>query len=140
MESVAGTCYTLGCMAANDAALVGQWRDLQGRYLKTSALIDRRLTAEHQVGLSEFEVLDLIAEIDDPDKRCRMKELGSISPMTQSALSRIVDRLVKAGLVTRDFCTEDRRALYVYLTDKGRALHAEAAKTHRQLLRESLNV
>lgn len=127
--------YTAG-MAANDAALVEQWRDLQGRYLKMSTELDRRLTSEHHIGLSEFEVLDLIAEIDVPSSPCRMKDLGSVSPMTQSALSRIVDRLVKAGLVTRDSCADDRRALLVRLTDKGRALHAEAAKTHRRLLRD----
>jgi DNA-binding MarR family transcriptional regulator len=124
-------------MAATETTLVGQWRDLQDRYLRTAAAIERELSTQHGIGLSEFEVLDLIAEIDDPKEPCRMKDLGSVSPMTQSALSRIVDRLEKAGLVTRSSCQDDRRALRVGMTDAGRDLHAEAARTHRHLLKES---
>jgi DNA-binding MarR family transcriptional regulator len=124
-------------MATTETTLVGQWRDLQDRYLRTAAAIERELNAQHKIGLSEFEVLDLIAEIDDPEEPCRMKDLGSISPMTQSALSRIVDRLEKAGLVARSSCQDDRRALKVAITDAGRGLHAEAARTHRRLLKRS---
>ncbi len=125
-------------MAAKDATLVGQWRDLQGRYLKTSAAIERELSANYDIGLSEFEILDLVAEIEDPKNPCRMKELGTMAPMTQSALSRVVDRLEKAGLVTRAYCQEDRRALNVTLTDAGRKLHRDAAQTHRRILTDTL--
>jgi DNA-binding MarR family transcriptional regulator len=125
-------------MATKDATLVEQWRDLQCRYLKTSAAIERELSANHDIGLSEFEILDLVAEIEDPSSPCRMKELGTLTPITQSALSRVVDRLEKAGLVTRAFCPEDRRALTIFLTDTGRELHREAAKTHRRILSETL--
>lgn len=59
--------------------LVEQWRDLQERYLRTAASIDRELSAEHGLGLSDFEVLDLIAENDNPDAPCRMKDLSKIS-------------------------------------------------------------
>lgn len=123
---------------AEDATLVSRWRDLQSSYLKTSAAIERELNAQHDIGLSEFEILDLVAEMEDPSNPCRMKELGTIAPLTQSALSRVVDRLEKAGLVNRAFCQDDRRALNVALTDAGRKLHREAAKTHRRILTESL--
>jgi DNA-binding MarR family transcriptional regulator len=125
-------------MATKDVTLVEQWRDLQGRYLKTSAAIERELSANHDIGLSEFEILDLVAEMEDPSSPCRMKELGTLTPITQSALSRVIDRLEKAGLVTRAFCPEDRRALTIFLTDAGRELHREAAKTHRRILTETL--
>lgn len=125
-------------MTTKDSALVAQWRDLQGRYLTTASTIDRELSSEHGIGLSEFEVLDLVAESEQPDHPCRMKDLGSVSPMTQSALSRIVDRLERSGLVTRSACADDRRALLVGMTDAGRDLHARAAGTHRRLLRQSL--
>ncbi|SDS60530.1 MarR family winged helix-turn-helix transcriptional regulator [Microlunatus soli] len=124
--------------AAGEATLVGRWRDLQERYLTTAASIERGLNSEHGLGLSDFEVLDLIAENDDPDSPCRMKDLSKISPMTQSALSRIVDRLEKSGLVTRNSCAEDRRALMVSITDQGHQLHQQAQQTHRRLLRETL--
>jgi DNA-binding MarR family transcriptional regulator len=58
--------------------------------------------------------------------------------MTQSAMSKVVDRLQKAGLLTRKACEEDRRSLYLELTDTGRTLHSAAAAVHRTLLKENL--
>lgn len=124
--------------AAGEASLVGRWREMQERYLTTAASIERGLSTEHGLGLSDFEVLDLIAENDDADSPCRMKDLSKLSPMTQSALSRIVDRLEKSGLVCRNSCADDRRALMVSITDKGHLLHQQARQTHRRLLREAL--
>ncbi len=122
-----------------ETQLVEQWRELQGTYLRTSMAIDRELTHEFGIGLSEFEVLDLVYESQDPDQPCRMKDLSQLTSMTQSALSRVVDRLHKADLVHRKTCDDDRRALLVGLTEKGRELHDRAVVAHRNLLAEHLS-
>jgi DNA-binding MarR family transcriptional regulator len=119
-----------------DRELVEQWRSIQGAYFRTAGAIDRELEARFKIGLNEFEILDLVA--DTADEHCRMKQLGERTPMTQSALSKVVDRLQKAGLVTRQSCADDRRSLMLELTDQGRALHAAAAVAHRALLHENL--
>ncbi|WP_415857286.1 MarR family winged helix-turn-helix transcriptional regulator [Sinomonas sp. G460-2] len=116
--------------------LVEQWRAIQCAYLKTSNALDRELSARHGIGLNEFETLDLLSE--QSADGCRMKDLTAISPMTQSALSKIVDRLEKAGFVRRAACAEDRRSLYLELTEAGARLHGEAAVTHRELLLANL--
>ncbi|NUP73420.1 MAG: MarR family transcriptional regulator [Sinomonas sp.] len=116
--------------------LVEQWRAIQCAYLKTSNALDRELSARHGIGLNEFETLDLLAEFRS--EGCRMKDLTAVSPMTQSALSKIVDRLEKAGYVRRAACADDRRSLFVELTDAGSHLHTDAAVTHRELLEENL--
>jgi DNA-binding MarR family transcriptional regulator len=67
-----------------------------------------------------------------------MKELGERTPMSQSAVSKVVDRLEKAGLLTRESCADDRRSLYLKLTAAGRKLHQAAAVEHRALLKENL--
>ena len=54
--------------------------------------------------------------------------------LSQSALSRLIDRLEKHGLVERCLCGEDRRGIYVTLTPAGQQRHAEAAPTHRDVL------
>jgi len=54
--------------------------------------------------------------------------------LSQSALSRLVDRLVRHGLVQRCACEFDRRGVYVQLTEAGRQRFAEAAPTHREIL------
>jgi DNA-binding MarR family transcriptional regulator len=58
--------------------------------------------------------------------------------MSQSAVSKVVDRLEKAGLLTRQSCAHDRRSLYLELTEAGRKLHRAAAVEHRALLKENL--
>ncbi|HKU12182.1 MarR family winged helix-turn-helix transcriptional regulator [Sinomonas sp.] len=116
--------------------LVEQWRAIQSAYLKTSNALDRELSARHGIGLNEFETLDLLAE--HTSEKCRMKDLTADSPMTQSALSKIVDRLEKGGYVRRAACVDDRRSLFVELTDAGAKLHETAAVTHRELLAANL--
>ncbi|MEZ2390312.1 MarR family winged helix-turn-helix transcriptional regulator [bacterium RCC_150] len=120
-----------------DRQLVEQWRSIQDAYFRTSCAIDRALEAKFSIGLNEFEILDLVAETSE--SACRMKELGERTPMTQSAVSKVVDRLEKAGLLTRKSCADDRRSLYLELTDSGRMLHADAAVEHRALLKENLS-
>jgi DNA-binding MarR family transcriptional regulator len=109
---------------------------VQNAYFRTANAIDRELETRFKIGFSEFEILDLLSEVDA--ESCRMKDLTKQTPMTQSALSRIIDRLEKAGLVRRQVCSDDRRAMYVELTEKGSKLHHEAAVAHRAVLEEFL--
>lgn len=118
------------------ARVVEQWRSMQSAYLQTAGALERALNDGFDLGLSEFEVLDLLAEKKDAE--CVMRDLLPLTPMTQSALSRVVDRLQKAGLVARNECSYDRRSMFVGLTEKGAALHRDAAAVYRSLLTESL--
>lgn len=119
-----------------DQQLVEQWRSIQTTYFHTAGALDRALEAKFSIGLTEFEILDLVAE--STDAACRMKQLGERTPMTQSAMSKVVDRLDKAGLISRKSCEDDRRSLFLELTEAGRTLHRQAAVEHRALLRENL--
>ncbi|MDQ0075578.1 MarR family winged helix-turn-helix transcriptional regulator [Arthrobacter oryzae] len=119
-----------------DRQLVEHWRSIQTTYFHTAGALERALEAKFGIGLTEFEILDLVA--DSTDAACRMKQLGERTPMTQSAMSKVVDRLDKAGLISRQSCEDDRRSLFLELTDAGRALHRQAAIEHRALLRENL--
>ncbi|WP_240948921.1 MarR family winged helix-turn-helix transcriptional regulator [Microbacterium salsuginis] len=121
-------------MAQND--VVERWRSLQSAYLSTASVLERALGERCDLGLSEFEILDLVAEErQDP---CLMRDLVQRTPMTQSALSRIVDRLQKAGLVQRMECGFDRRSMFVAVTEKGAKVHAEAQQVYQSLLADEL--
>lgn len=117
-----------------DIALVRTWRDLLERYHATSCALDRALREAHQLGSSEFEVLERLAESPSAKPARRMQELGSSVHLSQSALSRVVARLESEGLVTRAMCDTDRRGIYVELTSAGRDRHAKAVPTHRAVL------
>jgi DNA-binding MarR family transcriptional regulator len=66
-----------------------------------------------------------------PGKRsCRADAVA----LSQSALSRLVARLEREGLVERCICDLDRRGVYANLTDAGRERHAQALPTQREVL------
>lgn len=52
--------------------------------------------------------------------KCIQSELAKILHIDKSYLSRIVKRFYKDGLVEKDKSDEDKRAIYISLTEKGR--------------------
>ena len=112
--------------------MVTAWRTIAASHAAACAALERELGKRHGLGVSEFEVLDRLAERGERDFRAQ--ELADAVHLSQSALSRLIDRLEVHGLVERCLCGEDRRGIYVTLTPAGRDRHAEAAPTHREVL------
>lgn len=123
----------------SEQALVREWRELLALHARTLGELDRALD-RHGLGASDFEVLDVLAEAAEGDDTClRVQEIGSRVHLSQSALSRLVARLERGGLVRRAMCSEDRRGVRVELTDAGRSLHTEAKPLQRAVLSRMLN-
>ncbi|MBT1093961.1 MarR family winged helix-turn-helix transcriptional regulator [Streptomyces chartreusis] len=127
-------------MAAKKAeqALVDQWRDILALHARTQCELDRAL---HQHGLcaSDFEVLDVLAGGSARrGSSLRVQEISERVHLSQSALSRLIARLEKDGLVERCMCAQDRRGVVVALTAKGRALHGEVLPLQRAVLTRML--
>lgn len=112
--------------------VVSTWRAIAASYATASAALEHELGRRHGLGVSEFEVLDRLAGSDR--HKFRAQELADAVHLSQSALSRLIDRLERHGLVERSLCDMDRRGIYVSLTPAGRERHAEAAPTHREVL------
>jgi DNA-binding MarR family transcriptional regulator len=70
-----------------------------------------------------YEVLATIAEA--PEQRLKMGDLAEALVITRGGLTKLVDRLVKAGLLERTFCETDRRVSYATLLPAGDELLAE---------------
>ena len=127
-------------MAVNAAGsrLEEQWRDILGTHARTMCEIDRVLHP-HGLGASDFEVLDILASATpEAGGQCRVQNLVGRVHLSQSALSRLIGRLEKDGLVERSVCLEDRRGVWVTLTRKGRDLHAEVLPLQRGALERTL--
>lgn len=121
-----------------EARLEEQWRDILAVHARTLGEIDRALHP-YGLGASDFEVLDLLATAAPPGgEQCRVQNLVGRVHLSQSALSRLIARLEKDGLVERSVCLEDRRGVYVQLTPKGRELHAETLPVQRAALTRTL--
>ncbi|MDQ1040629.1 DNA-binding MarR family transcriptional regulator [Streptomyces sp. V3I8] len=143
-------------MAAEKAAprLEDQWRDILSVHARTMCEIDRALHP-HGLGASDFEVLDMLASntsaaAPDADsgtgtgtdtgspELCRVQNIADRIHLSQSALSRLIGRLEKEGLVERSVCQEDRRGVWVALTEKGRDLHTRVRPLQRAALARML--
>jgi DNA-binding MarR family transcriptional regulator len=120
---------------AGSDALADAWRRLLDSHARAHAALERALKA-HDLSVSEFEVLERLAS-DTNDQR-RMQELGDAVHLSQSALSRVVGRLEADGLALRGMCQEDRRGIYVCITDAGRSRYEAARPAHRAALAETL--
>jgi DNA-binding MarR family transcriptional regulator len=112
--------------------VVSAWRALTASHAAVCAALERELGERHGLGVSEFEVLDRLAE--NEEHKFRVQDLADAVHLSQSALSRLVGRLEQHGLVQRSLCDQDRRGIYVCLTDAGRQRHAEALPTQRAVL------
>jgi len=123
---------------AGDLELVGRWRALVASHAAVTAALEHDLGERHGLGVTEFEVLERLAE--KPEHRFRVQELAESVHLSQSALSRMIGRLEQHGLVGRSLCDNDRRGIYVCLTDAGRRRHAEALPTQRAVLAATLQV
>jgi MarR family transcriptional regulator, 2-MHQ and catechol-resistance regulon repressor len=88
-------------------------------------------TLEEQLGVAgqSFEILLRLRR--SPDAELRMSDLAAQTGITPSGLTRAIDRLEDAGLVTREACSSDRRVAYAHLTADGAARTDEAVAQHR---------
>ena len=112
--------------------VVTAWRDMVACHAAICAALEHELGERHALGVSDFEVLDRLAE--SPDGECRAQDLAESVHLSQSALSRLVDRLVKNSLVERCAC-DIRPPRHLRRADGGgTAAPAEAAVTHRDVL------
>lgn len=128
-------CYDAAMARTSDDELAAAWHDLMGRYHRAICTLDRELLSQHQISASDFEVLQQLYQAN-PSHSMRLSELGDKVHLTQSALSRLVARLERDGLVERCMCPDDRRSVIAAITPDGIARYRKAKPTQRAILRE----
>lgn len=114
---------------------VQAWRVLLAQHASVTCALERELQQGHSLSVSEYEVLERLAEASEKQ---RIQDLADAVHLSQSATTRVVGRLEADGLVNRTMCTNDRRGVYAVISDAGRARHAEACPTQRRVLDELL--
>ena len=104
------------------------WRGMLRAHAELTRALDAELTATHGLPLSSYEVLLFVG--DAPEGRMRMSELADSVLLSRSGLTRLVDRLERAGLIERVQCNEDARGYFAQITPAGRELFDRARRTH----------
>jgi DNA-binding MarR family transcriptional regulator len=111
-----------------EGAALEAWRS----YLQSHASILRELDAElvavHGMTTRDYEVLLFLAQA--PERMLPMSGLATSTMLTRSGITRLVDGLVKAGLIERVPCSKDARISYARLTDLGYEKLRQAGCTH----------
>lgn len=104
------------------------WLGMVTVHADLMAELEDDLMADHGITAGEYGVLvNLSAATDD---RLRMCDLAAQLHLSPSGLTRRLDGLVRAGLVSREPAADDRRVILAVLTPAGRARLEAAAPDH----------
>jgi DNA-binding MarR family transcriptional regulator len=118
-----------------DASRLTAWRSLSSAQAVLSHQLEEGLAAEELPPAGWFDVLAALESSDGGGLRPR--DLGCHVVLTKSGLTRLLDRIVEAGLIERRACERDRRGHYVQLTEAGRETLARMQPVYDRALAES---
>jgi DNA-binding MarR family transcriptional regulator len=93
------------------------WISLTQTHAAVTGRLQEALTSAELPPLPWFEVLATLDRA--PEQRLKMGELAEALVITRGGLTKLVDRLIKAGLLERAFCETDRRVSYATLLPAG---------------------
>jgi DNA-binding MarR family transcriptional regulator len=110
------------------------WITLARTHSAITGRLQEALASAELPPLPWFEVLATLDRA--PEQRLKMGELAEALGVTRGGLTKLVDRLIKAGLLERAFCETDRRVSYATLRPAGIELLAEM----RPIVRGELSV
>ena len=103
------------------AILTRSFSELESQALNESELAE--------LSMKQLIYLDTVARLDHPTFSDLAKSLGVSKP----SVTAIVGKLIQKGYVEKVQSAEDRRAFYVLLTDKGKALSQLHDNVHRRI-------
>lgn len=86
-------------------------------------LLEQVETDLKQAGLPPLSWYDVLLELKRaPDGKLRLNDIATRMLLEKSNLTRLVDRLEKEQLLTREICDADRRGAFAVITPAGLAL------------------
>ena len=106
-------------MMSNDpfVNILQRWLEL---FMRSNVRSLIQFTKEHGLSMSQ-----ICALFNIDHEQCGVSGIGEHLGVSSAAVSQMLQRLVKQGLVLRSEDPEDRRAKQVVLTDKGRRILEE---------------
>jgi DNA-binding MarR family transcriptional regulator len=112
------------------------WRGWIAASMLLPDRLNRDLQEQHGLTGTDYQILVELSE--SPDRRMRMSTLADHAQLSRSRLSHQIDRMAKAGLVTRELCKQDGRGMFAVMTDKGWDTIEAAAPDHVESVRRHL--
>lgn len=100
-----------------------------------SSYIESELRKRGIEGLvvSHGNILDILYENNG---KLTMKEISEGIDRSKSTVTQLVDRLLKAGYVTKESNLEDKRYSYIVLTEKGLSIKKDFKEISQNVIKE----
>ena len=109
------------------------WRNWLRMNTELPAALHRRLRADSDLSLSDYDVL--VQLTDAAEARVRVLDLARALRWERSRLSHHIKRMENRGLVRREEVPGDGRGAFVVLTPAGRRTIEQAAPGHARIVR-----
>ncbi|HEV3380549.1 MAG TPA: MarR family transcriptional regulator [Trebonia sp.] len=104
------------------------WTDFVLSYNQLMAVLEREMQDGAGITLSQYDVLLRLGQA--PGGRLKMSELAGAILYSTGGLTRLIERMSRAGLVRREPSLADRRVIYAVVTDEGMACLRTASAVH----------
>jgi DNA-binding MarR family transcriptional regulator len=111
-----------------DAGRLAAWHAFLVAHATVRGELEAELERERGLALTVYDVLVQLAAA--PQGRLRMQELANRLVFSRSGVTRLVDRMTRDELVTREPCPDDRRGTFAVITEAGRATLRDASGVH----------
>ncbi len=116
----------------NRSAKMALWQGYLQTYATIIRLLEVELQQELNLPLLWYDALNHLNQ--SPYGGLRLQDLADAINLSQSGLTRLIDRMTEANLVERRPCPEDRRGLNAAITDTGRAKLEQATPVYLSVL------
>ncbi len=105
---------------------------------QVAVLRDLRAQFPNEVSITEYDVLFNLYR--QPEHEARIRDLNKHLLLTQPSVSRLIDRLVARGLVSKRRDPDDARGMIVQLTDEGIEVFRRVGSAHGRAITRRMSV
>ncbi len=116
-----------------DSAHEAAFQAMRSTYLLISERFEKELA---EAGLPDLGFYGVLLALSESSKPARPRDLLCKVNVTKSGLTRLVDRIEKAGLLERTYCPSDRRGTFLLITEEGRETLARMQPVRERVFRE----
>ena len=121
-------------MPGLDIAEQKSWQNFLDAALRLYGTLNRTLVDQHKLSLVDVRLLEILDNSETG--AARMGDLAEQLMSLSSRVTRQIRRLEASGLVRRNASPDDGRGVLASITDRGRAVVAEAIGTYAKGVRE----
>lgn len=88
--------------------------------------------SNHGMRTSDFEILEALYH----KGRLTVREVSEAVLINTGSITYVIDKLEKKGLLERSNCKDDRRVVYIQITDEGKKLMNTIFPAHQRVIEE----